>query len=173
MVTGKNPDLPEPERREIARIVGLGAIKYADLSPHRQTDYVFSWDRMLSFQGNTAPYLQYSYVRTQSIFRKAETSRIERRTSSLEVTEPAERALALKLLAFGEVLPQVLVEFRPNLLASYLYELASTFHHFFEACPVLKSEDDRRASRLALCDLAARTLHTGLDLLGIEIPERM
>ena len=173
LVTEKNPDLPGDERREIARIVGLGAVKYADLSPHRQTDYVFSWDKMLSFQGNTAPYLQYSYVRIRSIFRKGGQSKIENRKSKILIAEPAERALAIKLLLFGEVLPQVLADFRPNLLATYLYELASTFHSFFEACPVLKSEGATRDSRLALCELTARTLQTGLGLLGIEAPERM
>jgi arginyl-tRNA synthetase len=172
-VTEKNPALPEAERREIARVVGLGAVKYADLSPHRQTDYVFSWDKMLSFQGNTAPYLQYSYVRIRSIFRKAGEAGIELAPSQVSLVEPSERALAIKLLLFGEVLPQVLADFRPNLLATYLYELASTFHGFFEACPVLKSEGATRASRLALCELTARTLRTGLGLLGIHCPERM
>ncbi|HEY8899551.1 MAG TPA: arginine--tRNA ligase [Chthoniobacterales bacterium] len=172
-VTEKNPALPEAERREIARVVGLGAVKYADLSPHRQTDYVFSWDKMLSFQGNTAPYLQYSYVRIRSIFRKAGEAGIELAPSQVSLVEPSERALAIKLLLFGEVLPQVLADFRPNLLATYLYELASTFHGFFEACPVLKSEGATRASRLALCELTARTLRTGLGLLGIQCPERM
>jgi arginyl-tRNA synthetase len=175
-VSEKNPDLPAADRAEIARIVGLGAVKYADLSPHRQTDYVFSWDKMLSFQGNTAPYLQYSCVRIRSIFRRAEEAGLSPRDSqrsTINCAEPAERALAIKLLLFGEVLPQVLADFRPNLLATYLYELASTFHGFFEACPVLKSEGDVRASRLALCDLTARTLRIGLDLLGIRCPERM
>jgi len=174
LVAEKNPDLPESERREIARIVGLGAVKYADLSPHRQTDYIFSWDKMLSFQGNTAPYLQYSCVRIRSIFRKAEEAGLSiSRPASIAVGEPAERALAIKLLLFSEVLPQVLADFRPNLLASYLYELASTFHTFFESCPVLKSEGATRASRLALCQLTTRTLETGLALLGIESPSRM
>lgn len=172
LVAEKNPDLPRAEQKEIARIVGLGAVKYADLSPHRQTDYVFSWDKMLSFQGNTAPYLQYSYVRIRSIFRKAGDS-FHIPNSSFRIAEPSERALAIKLLLFGEVLPQVLEDFRPNLLANYLYELASTFHSFFEACPVLKSEGATRDSRLALCELTARTLKTGLGLLGIEVPERM
>ena len=172
-VSEKNPDLSTADRAEIARIVGLGAVKYADLSPHRQTDYVFSWDKMLSFQGNTAPYLQYSYVRIRSIFRKAKEAGIDSTPSQISIVEPSERTLAIKLLLFGEVLPQVLADFRPNLLASYLYELASTFHGFFEACPVLKSEGDLRASRLALCELTARTLRIGLDLLGIRCPERM
>ena len=172
-VSEKNPDLSAADRAEIARIVGLGAVKYADLSPHRQTDYVFSWDKMLSFQGNTAPYLQYSYVRIRSIFRKAKEAGIDSTPSQISIVEPSERTLAIKLLLFGEVLPQVLADFRPNLLATYLYELASTFHGFFEACPVLKSEGDLRASRLALCELTARTLRIGLDLLGIRCPERM
>ena len=115
-------------------------MKYADLLPNRQSDYVFSWDKMLSFQGNTAPYLQYSYVRIRSIFRKAEEAGISSQRSAISLAEPAELALAKKLFQFGEVLPQVLDDYRPNLLANYLYELASTFHSFFEACPVLKSE---------------------------------
>jgi arginyl-tRNA synthetase len=175
LVVEKNPELPEVERREIARVVGLGAVKYADLLPNRQSDYVFSWDKMLSFQGNTAPYLQYSYVRICSIFRKGEIDEaaIRNSASAIAFTEPAELALAKKLLQFGEVLPQVLEDYRPNVLANYLYELASTFHSFFEACPVLKSDGATRASRLALCDAAARLLQQGLALLGIEVPERM
>ena len=172
LVAAKNPDLPETERREIARIVGLGSVKYADLLPNRQSDYVFSWDKMLSFQGNTAPYLQYSYVRIRSIFRKA-GEEVGSQKSEVSLVEPTEIALAKKLLQFGEVLPQVLEDYRPNLLANYLYELAATFHGFFEACPVLKSEGATRASRLALCDVTARTLREGLGLLGIEVPERM
>jgi len=172
LVTEKNPDLPEAERREIARVVGLGAIKYADLLPNRQSDYIFSWDKMLSFQGNTAPYLQYSYVRIRSIFRKSGEAAPEQ-AQELTLAEPAEIALAKKLLQFGEVLPQVLDDYRPNLLTNYLYELASTFHGFFEACPVLKSEGATRVSRLALCEASSRVLRQGLGLLGIEAPERM
>jgi arginyl-tRNA synthetase len=171
LVRGKNPDLGESECREIARIVGLGAIKYADLLPARQSDYVFSWDRMLSFNGNTAPYLQYSSVRIRSIFRKLDGPFTPPET--LTLTEPAEIALAKKLLQFGETVPLVLEEFRPNLLANYLYELAGMFHSFFEACPVLKSEEPVRSSRLVLCELAARTINRGLGLLGIECPEKM
>jgi len=174
LVTGKNPALPEQERREIARIVGLGAVKYADLLPNRQSDYIFSWDKMLSFQGNTAPYLQYSYVRIRSIFRKGEErGALGGQAGDIALAEPAELALAKKLLQFGETLPQVLEDYRPNLLANYLYELASTFHGFFETCPVLQSEGSTRASRLALCDATARVLRQGLGLLGIEVPERM
>ncbi len=172
LVVEKNPELPDAERREIARIVGIGAVKYADLLPNRQSDYTFSWDKMLSFQGNTAPYLQYSYVRIRSIFRKL-GSEFQISDFRFQISEPAELALAKKLLQFGEVLPQVLEDYRPNVLANYLYELASTFHGFFEACPVLKSEGDTRTSRLALCDATARLLKQGLALLGIEVPERM
>ncbi len=175
IVNEKNPALPETERRGIARIIGLGAVKYADLLPNRQSDYVFSWDKMLALQGNTAPYLQYSVVRIQSIFRKAkiEVSAVSGQQSAVSLAEPAELALAKKLFAFGEVLPQVLEDFRPNLLCNYLYELASAFHSFFEACPVLKANDALRASRLTLCATTARTLRQGLALLGIEVPERM
>ena len=173
LVTEKNPDLPEADRREIARVVGLGAIKYADLLPNRQSDYVFSWDKMLSFQGNTAPYLQYSYVRIRSIFRKAEEAGFASQDSTVRLAEPAELALAKKLFQFGEVLPQVLDDYRPNQLANYLFELASTFHSFFEACPVLKAEAALRDSRLVLCKVTARVLKQGLGLLGIEAPERM
>lgn len=171
LVSEKNPTLAESERREIARIVGLGAIKYADLLPARQSDYVFSWDRMLSFQGNTAPYLQYSSVRIRSIFRKLDAPFTPPETITL--TEPAEITLAKKLQQFGEILPLVLDEFRPNLLANYLFELAGAFHSFFEACPVLKSAEPARSSRLVLCDLSARVIERGLGLLGITCPEKM
>ncbi|MDR3405022.1 MAG: arginine--tRNA ligase [Chthoniobacter sp.] len=174
LVTEKNPESPEADRREIARVVGLGAVKYADLLPNRQSDYVFAWEKMLSFQGNTAPYLQYSYVRIRSIFRKAEELGIATDgKGDVQLTESAEVGLAKKLLQFGEVLPQVLDDYRPNLLANYLYELASTFHGFFESCPVLKSEGATLHTRLALCDATARVLKQGLGLLGIEVPERM
>jgi arginyl-tRNA synthetase len=175
IVTEKNPALPEDERREIARIIGIGAVKYADLAPNRQSDTVFSWDKMLALQGNTAPYLQYSYVRIRSIFRKAAEAgeTLNSQLSTLNLAEPQEIALAKKLNQFGEVLPMVLDDHRPNLLANYLYELASTFHGFFEACPVLKSDGVTRASRLALCDLTARVLAQGLALLGIQVPSRM
>lgn len=173
-VTERNPALSEAERREIARVIGLGAVKYADLLPHRQGDYVFSWDRMLSFQGNTAPYLQNAYVRIRSIFRKLEEAGEHwSGGEALTLNEPTEVALGKKLLQFGEVLPSVLEEHRPNLLANYLYELANTFHGFYEACPVLKSEGLQRASRLQLCEVSAKLIRTGLGLLGIEVPERM
>ncbi len=173
IVTEKNPALPEAERREIARVIGLGAVKYADLLPNRQSDYTFSWDKMLALTGNTAPYLQNAYVRIQSIFRKALAEGISSQSSTVILSEPAELALAKKLFQFGEVLPQVLEDYRPNLLCNYLYELASHFHSFFEACHVLKADDVSRASRLTLCALTARTLKEGLALLGIGVPERM
>ena len=173
-VTAKSPEMPEAERREVARIVGIGAVKYADLLPNRQSDYVFSWDKMLSFQGNTAPYLQNAYVRIRSIFRKlSEGGEQWASGGAMELDSPQEIALGKKLLQFGEVVPQVLEDHRPSTLANYLYELANVFHSFYEACPVLKAEGNQRASRLELCEIAARTIRTGLGLLGIEVPERM
>jgi arginyl-tRNA synthetase len=174
VVNEKNPELPEAQRREIARVVGLGAVKYADLLPNRQSDYVFSWDKMLSLQGNTAPYLQYGYARIASILRKAaETSNTEHRTSNIELAAPEELALAKQLLNFGGVLEAVADDFRPNYLCNYLYEVAGAFAKFYEACPVLKSEGETRASRLALCDLTGRVLKQGLNALGIEVLEQM
>jgi arginyl-tRNA synthetase len=174
VVTEKSPDLPETQRREIARVVGLGAVKYADLLPNRQSDYVFSWDKMLALNGNTAPYLQYAYARIRSIFRKGgETSNLEHRTSNIELSTPQELALAKHLLNFGLVLENAAEEYRPNFICNYLYELAGHFSRFFENCPVLKSEPAIRASRLALCDLTASVLKQGLDALGIEMLEQM
>ena len=149
-------------------------MKYADLLPNRQSDYVFAWDRMLSFQGNTAPYLQYSYVRICSIFRKAgsDQSAISNQVSPI-LSAPEEQALAKKLCQFGEILPLTVEDHRPNLLANYLYELAAAFHSFFEACPVLKAEPHLRGSRLAVCQVTARVLAQGLQLLGIGVPGRM
>jgi arginyl-tRNA synthetase len=173
IVSEKNPDLPEAQRREIARVVGQGGVKYADLLPNRQSDYVFSWDKMLALQGNTAPYLQYAYTRIKSIFRKSETSNIEHRTSNIELAAAEEIALAKHLLNFGLTLEAVAEEYRPNFLCNYLYELAGKFTSFYENCPVLKADDATRASRLALCDLTARVLKQGLETLGIETAEQM
>ena len=173
IVSEKNPDLPEAQRREIARVVGQGAVKYADLLPNRQSDYVFSWDKMLALQGNTAPYLQYAYTRIKSIFRKSETSNIEHRTSNIELAAAEEIALAKHLLNFGLTLEAVAEEYRPNFLCNYLYELAGKFTSFYENCPVLKADDATRVSRLALCDLTARVLKQGLETLGIETVEQM
>jgi arginyl-tRNA synthetase len=174
VVNEKNPDMPDAQRREIARVVGLGAVKYADLLPNRQSDYVFSWDKMLSLQGNTAPYLQYAYARIASILRKArETSNIQHPTSNIQLEAPEELGLAKQLLNFGGVLEAVADDFRPNFLCNYLYEVAGAFAKFYEACPVLKSEGETRASRLALCDLTGRVLKQGLNVLGIEVLEQM
>jgi arginyl-tRNA synthetase len=181
IVSEKNPDLPEAQRREIARVVGLGAVKYADLLPNRQSDYVFSWDKMLALQGNTAPYLQYAYTRIKSIFRKSDVASALRADGSvhsadsttLAFSAPEEIALARHLLNFGLTLEAVAEEYRPNFLCNYLYELAGKFTSFYENCPVLKADDTTRASRLALCDLTARVLKQGLDVLGIETVEQM
>jgi arginyl-tRNA synthetase len=174
IVEEKNPTLSDAEKNEISRKIGIGAVKYADLSQYRMTDYIFSWDKMLSFQGNTAPYLQNAYVRIRSIFRKAGSEEVEAvkdRKINLEALE--ERNLAAKLSQFAEIVPSVLNDFRSNILANYLFELANNFHTFYEACPVLKSEEPARSTRLALCDLTGRVLKHGLGLLGIEVPERM
>jgi arginyl-tRNA synthetase len=175
VVSEKNSELPEDKRREIARVVGIGAVKYADLLPNRQTDYVFSWDKMLALNGNTAPYLEYAYARIRSIFRKGNTqdAALETRDSGIRLSAPEEIAIARHLLNFGLVLEAVAEEYRPNFLCNYLYELAGLFMRFFENCPVLKSEGEVRASRLILCDLIARVLKQGLDVLGIETLEQM
>ena len=171
IIDEKNPDLSEDEKTNIARVIGIGAVKYADLSQYRMTDYVFSWDKMLALQGNTAPYLQNAYVRIRSIFRKADNPVPQ--IDKFRLSEAAEVGLAKKLCQFAEVVPLVLNDFRPNFLANYLFELANGFHGFYEACPVLKSEEPARSSRLALCDLTGRVLQRGLDLLGIKVPEKM
>ena len=183
MVEEKNPDLAEAEKNEIGQQIGIGAVKYADLSQYRMTDYVFSWDKMLSLHGNTAPYLQNAYVRIRSIFRKADVAtplwgaknptRHGPVATELVLTELAEIDLAKRLCQFAEVVPQVLNDFRPNILATYLFEVANSFHSFYEACPVLKAEERTRSSRLALCELTGRILQRGLDLLGIQVPDKM
>jgi len=171
IIEEKNPQLSDDEKSDIAQKIGIGAVKYADLSQYRMTDYVFSWDKMLSLQGNTAPYLQNAYVRIRSIFRKAGES--APRIEELVLADSAEINLAKRLCQFAETVPQVLNDFRPNILANYLFEAANSFHTFYEACPVLKSEEPTRSSRLALCDLTARVLKHGLGLLGIQVPEKM
>lgn len=178
IVTEKNPDLSESQRREIARVVGLGAIKYADLLPNRQSDYVFSWEKMLSFNGNTAPYLQYAYARTRSIFRKAELqtqaiSNLKPSAAGFPLNAAEELALAKHLLNFGLVLEAVAEEYRPNYLCNYLYDLAGLFSRFWEACPVLNAEEPARRTRLVLCDLTGHVLKQGLEVLGIETLEQM
>jgi arginyl-tRNA synthetase len=171
IIEEKNPDLADAEKIEIARTIGIGAVKYADLSQYRMTDYVFSWDKMLALQGNTAPYLQNAYVRIRSIFRKA--GEVAPKIEKFVLNEAAEITLAKRLCQFAEIVPQVLNDFRPNILANYLFELANSFHAFYEACPVLRSDEPLRSSRLALCELAGRVLQRGLDLLGIKVPEKM
>jgi len=175
IIDEKNPDLGEEEKNDIAEKIGIGAVKYADLSQYRTTDYIFSWDKMLLLHGNTAPYLQNAYVRIRSIFRKAGELDGFKLSSlpSFKLSELAERNLAKRLCQFAEIVPQVLTGFRPNILANYLFELANSFHAFYESCPVLKSDEPARSSRLALSDLTARVLQRGLDLLGIKVPERM
>ena len=171
IVSEKSPELPEAQRKEIARVIGLGAVKYADLLPNRQSDYIFSWDKMLALQGNTAPYLQYAYARIKSIFRKAE-GRMQ--NAEIKLAAPEEFTLAKHLLNFGITLEAVAEEFRPNYLCNYLFELAGKFTSFYENCPVLKAEDEAtKNSRLALCELTARTLKLGLETLGIEVVEQM
>jgi arginyl-tRNA synthetase len=178
-VTDKNPELPEAQRREIARLVGIGAVKYADLLPNRQSDYVFSWDKLLALNGNTAPYLQYAYARIRSIFRKGNVGQgvspvpPSESTTAPKLDAPEELALARHLLNFGLVVEAVAEDYRPNFLCNYLYELAGHFTSFYENCPVLKSEAGQRASRLVLCDLTAHVLKQGLDVLGIETLEQM
>ena len=168
--------MSEEERMQVARVVGHGAIKYADLSHNRTSDYEFDTDKMLALEGNTATYLQYSYARVQSIFRRAEVDarRQSQQVTTIDLGHAAERALALQLLRFSEALEEVLVDFRPNQLTDYLFKLAQMYSVFFEHCPVLKAETDGlRHSRLALSDLTSRTMQQGLALLGIEVVERM
>ncbi|MFO1513110.1 MAG: arginine--tRNA ligase [Verrucomicrobiota bacterium] len=172
IVSDKNTELPEPQRREIARVIGVGAVKYADLLPNRQSDYMFSWDKMLALSGNTAPYLQYAYARIRSIFRKA-GAEFQVPSSEFQVVTPEELALSKHLLNFGLVLEAAAGEYRPNFVCNYLYELAGKFTSFYENCPVLKAEPAERASRLVLCDLTARVLRQGLEVLGIETLEQM
>jgi len=169
-VNEKNPDLDEMERNAVAHSVGIGAVKYADLSKNRSSDYIFNWDTMLSFEGNTAPYLQYAYARIQSIFRKAGAFD---QNASLLLLEVAEKQLAVKLLQLSETIEIVAKEGTPNILCNYLFELAGNFMTFYEACPILKAEESIKNSRLKLAKLTAKTLDTGLDLLGIKTLERM
>jgi arginyl-tRNA synthetase len=172
-VAAKNSQLSGEMRSEIARAVGIGAVKYADLSTDRIRDYVFDWDRMLSFDGNTAPYLQYAHARICSIFRKAGVD--DRGAAIAEVTlpTPQERDLALGLLAYPTALGDALASYSPHKLCTYLFSLSQLFTAFYEHCPVLNGPEDLRGSRLVICDLTARTLSHGLGLLGIDTPEQM
>jgi arginyl-tRNA synthetase len=163
--------LGEHQRAMLARMVGLGALKYADLAQNRNLDYVFSWDKLLAFDGNTAPYLQNAYVRVRAIFRKAGVEQAV--AAKVDLREPAELALGKKLLDLADSVHLAADEYRPHYLCQYLFELATLFHKFYESCPVLGAADDVRASRLVLCDLTARTLALGLNLLGIDVFEQM
>ncbi len=172
LIGDKNPDLTDDEKQNIARIVGIGAIKYAELSKNRTTDYIFDWDTMLSFEGNTAPYLQYAYTRIKSIFRRADVDPANLK-QAIMLNEAAEVSLALKLLQYPETLESVTEDYQANILCNYLFELSQLFMSFYESCPVLKADNEVRDSRLRLCDLSARTLQHGLGLLGIQTVEQM
>jgi arginyl-tRNA synthetase len=172
VVAEKNRELPEEQRRKVAHAVGIGAVKYADLSKDRTSDYVFAWDKMLSLEGNTGPYLQYAYARIRSIFRKAGASS-ETSTAQVILGTPFELTLAKHILRLGEIVELVARELKPHHLCSYLYELATKFSSFYENCPVLQADEVTRASRLILCQATAKTMALGLNLLGIEHPEQM
>jgi arginyl-tRNA synthetase len=173
-IAEKNPELAPAERQKVARMIGIGAVKYADLSSDRIKDYVFDWERMLSFDGNTAPYLQYAHARICSIFRRAGTSRDAARQTTPVLSHPSERALALWLLQYDSAVWDALERYSPHRLCTYLYELSSRYTSFYEQCSVLKAESEvMRDSRLALCDLTARILSDGLHMLGIDAPEQM
>lgn len=170
------PELSEEERRRVAAVVGHGAIKYSDLSHNRTSDYIFSYDKMLSLEGNTATYMQYSYARVQSIFARGnvDVAALRSAHAALTLTHPAERAIAVQILQFEEALEQAVLDFRPNQLTDYLFELARRFSTFFEKCPVLKADSEPlRISRLLLCDLTGRVIRQGLALLGIDVVDRM
>lgn len=175
VVDEKNPDLPDDQRKAIAGAVGIGAVKYADLAQNRTSDYIFSFDKMLAMDGNTAPYLMYAYARIKSIERKGNIdSGAISPEARIHLGHPAEIALAKKLLQFPDVIQDVAQNLRPNVITAYLYDLSQVFSGFYENCPVLKAPDEpTRLSRLLLCDLTARTLKLGLDLLGIRTLDQM
>ncbi|MCO6507445.1 MAG: arginine--tRNA ligase [Snodgrassella sp.] len=170
LVASKNPDLSPAEIAHIGHAVGIGAVKYADLSKNRTSDYIFDWDSMLSFEGNTAPYLQYAYTRVQSVFRKAETWD---KNSEISLNEPLEQQLAVELLKFEDILNSVADTAYPHYLAAYLYQIATLFSRFYEACPILKTDEATRNSRLQLASLTGKTLQQGLALLGIDTLDTM
>jgi arginyl-tRNA synthetase len=176
VIDENSPDLSPAERENVAEIVGLGAIKYADISQNRMSDYVFDWKKMMAMNGNTATYLQYAYARSQSIFRKGgvDIERLRAARPAVFLNHPSERALALRIVRLPESIELAASELKPNIVTDYLFDLANTYSTFFEECPVLKAESpERRESRLALCDLIARTLRFGLHLLGIDVVDRM
>ncbi|MEX2213936.1 MAG: arginine--tRNA ligase [Phycisphaeraceae bacterium] len=174
VIAEKNPDLPAEERTKIAHAVGIGALKYADLSSDRIKDYIFDWDRMLAFDGNTAPYIQNAFVRVHGIFRKGNVDPASLGDKTIVIAEPAEHALALKLLQLPSVIESVAQSLEPHRMCTYLYETAAAYHKFFETCPVLTAPNDAtRWSRLRLSAVTAATFKLGLGLLGIETIERM
>lgn len=174
VVADKSPHLSADEQAGVAHAVGIGAVKYADLSVDRVKDYRFDWDRMLALQGNTAPYLQYAHARIRSILRKADDGGIDRTPpAALVLDEPVEWQLALALLAFDGAVHEAFDGYEPHKLCTHLFDLASTYTTFYETCPVLSSDGDVRATRLVLCELTARVLERGLGLLGIEAPDRI
>ncbi len=172
-IAEKNAEISGDERAAVARMVGIGAVKYADLSSDRVKDYVFDLDRMVSFDGNTGPYLQYAHARICSIFRRADIDRVAVRGLPILVDAPQERDLALRLLAYPTAIDSTLHTYSPHKLCTYVYDLATDFTAFYEHCPVLKADEPTRSSRLALADLTARTLAHSLGLLGIDAPEQM
>ena len=174
LISQKSTALSEQEKADVIEAVGIGSVKYADLSKNRITDYVFDWDNMLSFEGNTAPYMQYAYTRIRSIFNRSQISPGEVKQAPLTLTNEKERALAIKLLQFEEAIQLVAKDGTPHILCAYLYELAGVFSSFYEHCPILNNEDQQvKLSRLKLALLTERTLKQGLDLLGIKTIERM
>lgn len=172
LIAEKNPNLTACEKQAVVEAVAIGAVKYSDLSKNRTTDYVFDWDNMLSFEGNTAPYMQYAYTRVRSIFSKADIDPTQL-SGEIQLSEEKERTLALKLLQFEEAVSTVAKDGTPHVLCQYLYELAGIFSSFYEACPILNTEAPLKQSRLKLAHLSAQTLKQGLDLLGIKTVEKM
>ncbi|EMD1846466.1 arginine--tRNA ligase [Salmonella enterica] len=174
LVAEKNPNMPADELEKLANAVGIGAVKYADLSKNRTTDYIFDWDNMLAFEGNTAPYMQYAYTRVLSVFRKADIDEQALASAPVIISEDREAQLAARLLQFEETLTVVAREGTPHVMCAYLYDVAGLFSGFYEHCPILSAENDAvRNSRLKLAQLTAKTLKLGLDTLGIETVERM
>ena len=174
LISQKSTALSEQEKADVIEAVGIGSVKYADLSKNRTTDYVFDWDNMLSFEGNTAPYMQYAYTRIRSIFNRSQIALSEVEQATLSITDEKERALAIKLLQFEEAVQVVGKEGTPHVLCAYLYELAGVFSSFYEHCPILNNDDQQvKLSRLKLALLTERTLKQGLDLLGIKTVEKM
>ena len=170
----KNPNLSNDERLKVAKMIGIGAVKYADLSTERSKDYIFDWDKMLSLEGNTAPYLQYAHARICSIFSKSDISRSSLANTIFTIVDKEEELLAKRLLSFPFIIEESISTYSPHKLCNYLHSLASSFGSFYEICPVLKNDDEKIIrSRLSLCDLTSRTLKLGLELLGIDAPEKM